>query len=118
MLFKITIKKIREGAYVVSPNGSIDIESSMVLEKETEKALIPSTKALILDMSGVDYIGSMGVRAIMGMRKRIEDFGGAFIITGLQPQVKKIFDILHIFKVMTVFDSVEDAEGFLAATEK
>lgn len=114
MSLRSNVAKRKGGIICVSIRGSIDVEGSVALEKELAGILAAATKALILDMGGIDYIGSVGIRVIMTAKKKVEDAGGAFMVTGLQPNVKNVFDILHLIPLVNIFGSVREAEEGLA----
>ncbi|MBN1527012.1 MAG: STAS domain-containing protein [Candidatus Omnitrophica bacterium] len=109
--------KRKGGIVCVSIRGSIDVEGSAALEKELAGILASATKALILDMGGIDYIGSVGIRVIMTAKKNVEGAGGDFMVTGLQPNVKNVFDILHLIPLVNIFVSVKEAEDALAGRQ-
>jgi len=118
MGFKVTVTKKRAGVFYLLPMGSMDIESCPDFEKALAPILVSSTKAIIINMAGVDYIGSMGIRQIMTARNKMEELGGCFFMTNLRPQVRKIFDILHVLPLVNVFASVDEAEEYLASMNK
>lgn len=118
MGFQVTVTKKGPGVFHAVPMGSMDIESCADFEKQLAPALAGSTKALIINMAGVDYIGSMGIRLIMMARSKLEGAAGHLFLTNLRPQVRKIFDILHVLPIINVFDSVAEAEEHLASMGK
>lgn len=117
MSLKTSVAKRKGGVVCVSIRGSIDAEGSSALEGELAAILSTASKALILDMSGVDYIGSVGIRVIMTAKKKVEDGGGAFMVAGLQPNVRNVFDILHLIPLVNIFTSVREAEESLAGRQ-
>ena len=63
----------------------------------------------MLDLSGVDYISSAGLRVLMLARKQAKVQGGTLVVAGLTPVVKEIFEISRFTVVFEVFGSVRDA---------
>lgn len=66
-------------------------------------------ESLVLDLSGVDYISSAGLRVLMLARKQAKTQGGTLVVAGLTPVVKEIFEISRFTVVFEVFGSVRDA---------
>ena len=64
---------------------------------------------IVLDLSGVDYISSAGLRVLMLARKQAKAQGGTLVVAGLTPVVKEIFEISRFTVVFEVFASVRDA---------
>lgn len=118
MALEISITQKQVGAYIISPIGSIDTETCRNLEKSIEAVLDPNLKSLIMDMKGVDYISSLGLSIMFKTKDTLEKDGKLFLITNLQPQVKKVFEIVKALPTMNVFASVEEADDYLAKIQK
>lgn len=109
----IRIIKKRENVYAVKLKGSIDTETTLQLEKELKKIIDEKTKAVVFDMSGVDYINSVGIRLIVNTQKTLQAQQATFALTNLQPPIKKLFEIMKILTMIDVFDDVEVADKYI-----
>jgi anti-anti-sigma factor len=118
MSLKVTISEKESGYYNVILFGSIDSGTYTILELETNPILIPSTRGVVLEMSGVDYVSSMGIGTILKIKKTLEQHGGKLMITNLQPQVRKVFDIIKATPGTAIFQSVEEADAYLEEIQK
>ena len=114
MGLKIKVEKKQEGYYVVSPAGSIDSDTYIDFEKELKEILVPSTKALNLNMADVTYLSSIGFSIIFKAKEAIEKNGGTLAITCLQPNVKRIFDAVQAIPE-ALFATMEGADEYLDA---
>jgi anti-anti-sigma factor len=71
-------------------------------------------KALVLDFSGIEYISSVGLRALMLADRQVKAQNGRIAITALTPVVKEVFEISRFNMVYKVYDNVDEAiEGVL-----
>ena len=113
MHFEVSSERKRPGVYIVKPVGNLNSSNYLLFEEEVMPLLVPSTKALIFDMSGLDYISSAGVRIVIRTKKVMAELGGYFMITDLKPKIKNIFDILNALPDMQIFNTLEAAEQFL-----
>lgn len=113
MSFKVDIKNEQEGVYIVSLDGRLDSDTYISFEEKIEPLLVASTKALVLDMSKLNYISSAGLGVVFNVRKIIEENKGLFIMTSLQPQIKKIFQIVKGWPGKAIFASMEEADSYL-----
>ena len=52
-----------------------------------------SERRLVLDLSGVDFISSAGLRAVLSLFKQTLAAKGAFALCALQPTVLEVLDI-------------------------
>jgi len=100
------------GVNVVVPVGRIDHASA----DEFQAALTPHLAAckeneppLVVDMSNVDYISSVGLRVLMVAAKQVKTQKGCIVVAALSPLVKEVFEISRFNLVFDIFDSVESA---------
>jgi len=56
--------------------GQLTIESYMQLQEQAEKAVKAGTRNLVLDLSGVSYMSSSGLRAIHHVFDRLQKASG------------------------------------------
>ena len=72
---------------------------------------------LILDLSGVEYVDSSGLSAIL-TANRLWKAIGSFILTGIQhPNVKKLIEISRLDTVLTIIPTVEESIEYVFMEE-
>ena len=108
---KVTKKK--DYVYTMELSGSIDSDSYKHLEEELKELIDDKTKAVILDMGGVTYISSIGIRVIIWAKKELQNKNATFAMTNLQPQIKKVFDVMKILPVVDIFDDMPEADKYI-----
>lgn len=113
MALNIKVSKKRDYVYTVELNGSLDTETSPDLEAELKEIIDERTKAVILDMRGVDYISSAGIRVVMSMKKALQEKDATFVMTNLKPQIKKVFDVLKILPMIDIFEDMPEADKYI-----
>jgi anti-anti-sigma factor len=113
MSLTVTVKEQRVGVFVISPVGSIDSDTYSILEDRADLILESSPSEIVFDMKSVDYMSSAGIRVILKVGKAQKKNGGKIILVHLQPQVKKVFDIIKALPTMTVFTSIEELDDYL-----
>jgi anti-anti-sigma factor len=97
---------------VASPTGRIDHGAARQFEESLLPLLdaaAPGQGGVLLDFSGVDYISSVGLRALMIAGKRMHARGAALAIATLQPVVAEIFAISRFNGLFRVYPSVREA---------
>ncbi len=104
---------------VLSPVGRIDHASAAAF-REALLAQMGTCSAgqdlVVLDLSGVPYMASSGLRALVVASKQAKAQGGRLVAAALQPLVKEIFQISRFTLVFTVFPSVRDALAAISAS--
>ncbi len=109
----ISVIKKKDYVYIVELKGSIDNDTYQQLENELEEIINEKTKAVILDMGGVNYISSIGIRVVISAKKKLTENNATFAMTNLQPQIKKIFDIMKILPMFDIFNDMPEADKYI-----
>jgi anti-anti-sigma factor len=106
------------GIVVVSPIGSIDAQTYAVLDEKMDELLKQQPDIIIFDMEFADYISSTGIRVLLKTKKALKETKGRMVFMNLQPQIKKVFDILKAIPSLKVFASIEELDNYLDAMQK
>lgn len=105
---------MREGAIIASPQGRVDESTAPAfadgLETSVDRAADAPSRKLILDLSGLDYMSSRGLRALT-LAKRKGDAAGVSIILAAPNQTMR--EILAISRYDKLFTIVETAAAAL-----
>ena len=94
------------------PSGRIDHATA----DSFKAALAPYLAAIaagrdraVIDLAGVEYISSVGLRVLMLASKQVKAQGGALAVADLQPVVREIFEISRFNLVLEVFPTLREA---------
>jgi len=113
MALDIKVVKKRDYVYSVELKGSLDTETYKDLEAELKELSDEKTKAVVLDMGGVDYISSAGVGIIVWAQKTFKKAYATFSMINLQPQIKKVLDVMKILPMIDIFDDMPEADKYI-----
>ena len=69
MALKVKSNLRGAGVYTVSPIGSIDAHTHLVLEEKVNEILAQQPDVIIFDMEFADYISSTGIRVLLKTKK-------------------------------------------------
>jgi len=97
------------GAVVLKVTGRVDLSNADDLKDKMTAAMGNATGGLIVDLGGVDYISSAGLRSLMIVFKASKAAGKQFAITSLQPLLMEIFTISRFHLVFPLFDTARAA---------
>jgi len=103
---------------VATPIGRIDHAGAAVLEQALAPLLAQAGTgrgAIVLDVSGVDYVSSVGLRVLMIAAKKMRAREAKIGVAALQPVVQEIFDISRFDHVVDIYPSVRDALQAMSA---
>lgn len=117
-IFKVEILSKKPGFFVISIFGSLDSEHYLELEEKAMAVIGPAAKIIMLDIAELSYISSMGISALLKIKKAVEQNQGKFMLVNPQPQVKKVFEIIKALPLETIFRSVEEADAYLSEMQQ
>ena len=94
------IKKTADGAKtVISVIGRVDTTTAPELESGLE---LDGSETLTLDLSGVPYMSSAGLRCLLAVQKRMMAGGGSMTVVGVQPAVREVLDITGMSGILSL----------------
>ena len=117
MKLKIVIIDREPGVYKVSLYGPLETATYVEFEEEVMPLLKRGTKAIILNMEGVNYISSIGLGSIFKITNLMHAQNGTLLLINLQPQIKKVFDTVKALPE-NIFASLDEADEYLNAIQK
>ena len=98
--------KDADPVHLLEVGGRIDASSARELIASLEDAMSAQSPQVILDMSGVEFMNSAGVREIVRLHEEVKQRGGRLQIANPSDRVRRIFSIVGL---NNLFNLVEDA---------
>ena len=118
MSLSIEIAPAGNGIQRVALAGRLDTHTYGELDQQLSPVLGSKIQSLILDLAGLDYISSAGVRSIFKARKALASRGGKVVVVNPKPQIQKVFDVVKAVPLDEIFSSVQEADAYLDAMQK
>ena len=96
---------------VLSPAGRLDHDSSERFRIELEAFLQGARdgRCIVLDLAGLEYVSSAGLRCFMLAAKQAGAQGGKILIAAMRPLVAEIFQISRFTMLFEVHPTVRAA---------
>jgi anti-anti-sigma factor len=102
------------GRASVALRGRLDGSSTAEFDRQLLPWLeSPRVATLVLELSGLDYISSAGLRSIFRVRKVLSHRHGRLLLLNPQPQVQRVFDIVKAVPLSEIFESNEELDAYL-----
>ena len=101
--------------------GRLDTHSYPQLDAELAPMLDggePPVMSLVLDLAGLNYISSAGIRSIFKARKALTARNGKLLVVNPQPQIQKVFDVVKAVPMSDIFTSVAEADAYLDMVQR
>lgn len=96
-------------AAVVSAAGEVDAGSVELLRKELNELADADRVNVILDLSGVTFLDSSGLGALVASHRRLRSLGGVLGLVCRNDIVLRVFRLTGLDRVMPIFPTLEDA---------
>ncbi|UCB54529.1 MAG: STAS domain-containing protein [Thiotrichales bacterium] len=101
----------------ISLAGSLDTDTAPQLQDKIDQEIDSTVHMIIMDLHRLQFLSSAGLRVIFKTKKFMDEHHGKFMLLNLQPQVRKVFDIIKALEGMNVFRSQEEMDDYLAAMQ-
>ncbi|MGE0449919.1 MAG: STAS domain-containing protein [Vicinamibacterales bacterium] len=100
----------QEGAIpVVTVTGRIDPTTSPQLQDALDALLPGSGYRAVLDLTGVTFISSSGLRVFISVQKKVTSLQGDLKLCGMNSNVETVFRIAGLLKIFDVASTEADA---------
>ncbi|HTV11339.1 MAG TPA: STAS domain-containing protein [Acidimicrobiales bacterium] len=76
---------------------------------------IRPNESVIFDLSGVPFLDSAGLGALIGAVRRVREEGGEAVICAPRRSVNRVLEMVGLPRIVAVASSVPDALGHLSA---
>jgi anti-sigma B factor antagonist len=106
----------RDGIAVLVLQGRLNQGSADALHAAAmEIAGDQECRALIVDMGGVDFIASVGIRSLIRPSQALSMRGGKLAVANLNPQIDEFFRLTGLDQMFRVYPTVAEAAEGIAA---
>jgi len=117
MSLNITITPESDHGKRISIAGSLDSNTAPQLQQSIDAEINESVDPTVIDFKDLDFLSSAGLRVIFKTKKIMDNSGGRFLLVNLQPQIKKVFEIIKALDGMQVFKDQDEMDDYLAAMQ-
>jgi anti-sigma B factor antagonist len=107
------IVEIDNSVIILKPIGRLDANNVKSLQAQVAKLTEKNYIYILLDLSRVDFIDSMGLGACIGLYKTLNSRGGALVCTGSNETIRAIFRLTRADEKITLANSRLEALNIL-----
>ena len=94
-------KSVEGTVMTVAVSGRLDTSTAPQLESELKNSLNGITE-LVLEISGLDYISSAGLRVLLSALKAMNAQKGTMRVVGANEMVREIFEVTGFSDILTL----------------
>jgi anti-sigma B factor antagonist len=81
------------GAILLAARGDLDLAAAEPAEAELQRAETGRPELLVIDLKGVDFIDSSGLRVLLLAASRASEAGRRFVVARARGQVKRVIEM-------------------------
>src|SRR3982751_4066693 len=105
MNFNITTEQLRDGAYVISLAGEVDLYTAPEFKQQLLDVIGQGAKQVVVDFTDTTFIDSTTLGVLVGGVKRLRPNGGRLSLVCNDRNITKIFEITGLNKVFPIYES-------------
>lgn len=104
---KFEVVDLEGGITKVTLAGRLDIDGAAAVERELN-ATAARNDRVVVDLSQVTFLASLGIRALVTGAKATAANGGKLLLLNPQPNVEKVLRTTNVDKVMPIVRDLEE----------
>ncbi len=104
------------GIRFIKLNGRLDIAGAGEIETRFTGCCAGEKPHVLVDLSGVEFLASIGIRLLNLNAKSIARRGGKMVLLRPIPEVLNILEITGIPAIIPIYSGLESAETVLLAS--
>lgn len=99
----------------VTLRGRLDTPGVDRIETRFVASLVPAGHSAIVDLSGVDFVASMGIRMLLSAARSLHQKKARLVLLAPQPGVREVFDTVSLGDIIPICADEPAALAALAA---
>lgn len=112
---KMSIAELPDGIKKVELVGRLDIEGAQAIDQSFSIATTTRAEPIAVDLSGVSFIASIGVRTLLTAARALVLRGGKMVIFGPSPMVRQVLETIGVDQLVPLVADLDAARAALIA---
>jgi anti-anti-sigma factor len=108
---QMAVEPVGPGVVRVILDGRLDITGASVIDLQFN-AIAGSHRGVVVDLAGVSFLASIGIRTLLLGAKTMQRRGGCLVLLNPVEEVERVLDVMGVTDLMPVY---RDSEAALAA---
>lgn len=100
---------LNNGVVKINLSGRMDIEGVGQIDTKFADMTAEPRMSIIVDMLGVPFMSSIGIRALLMNAKPVSRRGGKFVLLNPQPDVEMVLVTSGVSQLMSICSNLDEA---------
>jgi len=105
----VTVGKANGRDTVLTVSGELDRDVTHVIEEAGEAALASGVERLVLDLRGLTFCDSSGLRILVQLHRLAEGRGVSLRLAEVHPPVSTVVEVVNLDRMLALYPTVEAA---------
>lgn len=113
---EIHYSELGNGIGLIKLNGKLDIIGTGEIETKFAGYCTGDKVRMVIDLSKVDFLSSIGIRLLTLTAKSIASRGGRMALLNPVPEVQNVLEITGVPAIIPIYSHLESAETVLMSS--
>ena len=96
---------------LVTVSGRVDSATAPDFEKALQALVQANRSQIVLDLKGVEYMSSAGIRGMVSALKAAKNGGGDLRLAQPSTRVKDVLELAGLVSIFTMYEDLVEAVG-------
>jgi anti-anti-sigma factor len=101
--------ELGNGVLKILLSGRMDVDGALAVDEAFRNA-VAGKKNVVVDLAGVDYLASLGIRTLVVGAKSASQLGGKLVVMAPQRNVEKVLRESNIDTLIPIIRDAEDVD--------
>lgn len=111
---KLQCSELEGGIRLIKLIGTLDMNGTYGIEIEFVRQCTGENARVIVDLSRVNYISSIGIPMLINTARSVSSQGGKMVLLNPQQNVSEVLEITGIPQIIPIYADLESATAAVA----
>lgn len=107
----IESEALSDGVWKIKLAGRMDVQGTQSIDLKFSGMTSGERNAIVVDMSAVDFLASIGIRTLMLNGKAVGQRGGKMVLLKPEPGVAKVLRTAGVDALLPIYEDLEAARA-------
>lgn len=94
---------------ILGLSGRMETVAALSLEKQVNQIIDAGERKIVFSLAKLEYMSSSGIRALLGLAKRLQSEGGLFALTSLPEPIRDLLFMAQLEQILSIYATNGDA---------
>lgn len=106
---ELTYSELNSNTRLITLAGKMDVVGASQIETRFAGHASGDNLNVLVDLSGVEYMSSLGIRLLVVSARSVASRGGKFLLVAPVPKVKDVLVLTGISNAVPIYDDLDSA---------